>query len=476
MADSLKPPVSDQLDYKPLAPLALAGFLISCVYVAVLAIAVLVAFSQGKPLIFASWTLAVPFVSAALCYVAIRQIRAADDTRAGLGLARKGLTFSLLAGIAYTSYWLATDFAISTQASQFADKWFEKIKAGDIDAAYLDFLPPGDRQTIDPHNRDHLEARFNRSDGGAMRGALTSFRRQDLVRLVSFDPANTHFRLQNIVSWEPYEGGYLVRPHYVVSGPEGDFDLELSLHGTESPHKEFTGRQWRIRGEQTRFGARRLTPVGEQTFRARKSGREFFESWVQKYMRADSFEAFLDTRPPAERDGLRREAAARTVLAHFAGTGPLTGGMGCWAPGAETPLGCEVMFPSYRAWCEGATTDSTDLWGSKNMCDAARPLMRTFFRPVPPRPGPILQPDPAAFARVKVDAQRVELWQDCTFVLSADYAAEGVVILQTDAASLASAAPQWQIIGAKMDQVKAAPSMMSQMLGAYGPGSGPQRP
>ena len=82
-----QPTAVDTIDYKPLALLAVAGFVFSLVFGVVLVFSMLVALFKGEPFFLPEWMLVFPIGGAVLSGAALWQIGNSEGTRAGTKLA-----------------------------------------------------------------------------------------------------------------------------------------------------------------------------------------------------------------------------------------------------------------------------------------------------------------------------------------------------------------------------------------------------
>src|SRR5262249_30346034 len=185
MAEPTPIPTSNQLsterDYRPVSGLAIAALGLAAVF-AVLVLAVGGgAMFTGSPFILDFWLLLLPISGGALAVVALWQIRVSEGTRAGGTLATVALWLSLLFGLGYAAYALATYFAVRSQAETFllgADAGPDTgflVKLTDrnkVNAAFLLTRPPDERSSANADNQKALEEQFNKSGGPTFPGQL----------------------------------------------------------------------------------------------------------------------------------------------------------------------------------------------------------------------------------------------------------------------------------------------------------------
>src|SRR5256885_2337326 len=88
-------PSAEHLDYRPITPLAVTGFALGIGFAIVVVGSFLFAIYQGVPFYLGGWIVALALGGAALSFVAERQVRQSEGTRAGAGLARWGMWLCL---------------------------------------------------------------------------------------------------------------------------------------------------------------------------------------------------------------------------------------------------------------------------------------------------------------------------------------------------------------------------------------------
>src|SRR5205814_1503603 len=96
-----------------------------------------------------------------------------------------------------------------------------------------------------------------------VKGPLGQFRQHSLVRFVVQGGAETTVIPRGIRDWEYSSGGYKISEEFEVTTPSGTFLTIVIVHGKESQHKEFTGRQWSVLWQEMRVLVAEPTPLGE---------------------------------------------------------------------------------------------------------------------------------------------------------------------------------------------------------------------
>ena len=179
----------------------------------------------------------------------IRHIRNSGGTLAGMRIAKTGLWLSLVAGLGYGSYYGATYLAIRQQADTFVLDWFDKIRKGQINRAFLMTQPPGVVKDVNPDNDSYINMRFNAPQAGPKgeapkAGPLDLFRYNDIIRALVQGGDQTKITPLGVRSWERKEGTYSVKRVYGVETPEATFELQISARGMERADPTEKGRGW----------------------------------------------------------------------------------------------------------------------------------------------------------------------------------------------------------------------------------------
>lgn len=234
-------PAGAQAAYRPISGLAIAGLSLACLYVLVVAVTTLAALIQGAGFFLPNELLLVPLAGAVLCFLAQRQIRTSEGTRAGLGLARWGLWLSVFSGVGYFSYYYFTSLAICSQANAFLmvkdvdSGFFPLLQDGDpvqVNAAFLLSLPESYRGNIKPDNMTQMARRFD-APGRQGLGELTMFRERYLVKALNRAGAECRIEPQGVQEWRFEKGGYKVIRLYRITTPEAVIRAYVPVRSTE---------------------------------------------------------------------------------------------------------------------------------------------------------------------------------------------------------------------------------------------------
>ena len=302
-------------EYRPLSGWAIASLLVAGLYVIVVVVGGGIALYTWSPYLLPLWTLVFPAAGLALAATALFHIRHSEGTRAGVPLARASLWTCLLLGLIYLSFYGSTFLAVRRQADTFVRNWFELLRAGKVNEAFLLTQPPEQRLNVSAEDERTLRARFDVGSQGG-RGALTQFRANEIAQLIQQGGADSRIESRGVQSWEFTEGGYHVTRRYHVVTPEGEADLLIPVKGAESKARAYEGRQWYLTwGPNVVLGAR-LTERGQRMSEVRHEGKLFLDEWRRKLWAGTPElleSAYLDTQPVAEREEKRKAYQAGRI-------------------------------------------------------------------------------------------------------------------------------------------------------------------
>jgi hypothetical protein len=289
------PPISAPTAYRPVSGFAIAGLLLSCVFALMVLIVAAVALLKGEPFFYPAWVLLVPAAGLVISLVARSQVRGAEGTRAGEGLARAGIWIAVFTGLGYLVYDRVTGLAVTSQSNAFLmdlgpeSGFFPHLLKGnqsttDLYAAFLLSLPPTQRGSVKPENHQgivHLHE--DASDGGP--GPLANFRNNVLIRLITSAPKDSvKIEPQGVDSWQYESRSYVVKRIYRLTTPEAQLDLSVL---TLSAEGETAGeaRKWFIAlnrvGPPSEKRIKR-TPLGEALRVMRFKARDAAYRWHEQ--------------------------------------------------------------------------------------------------------------------------------------------------------------------------------------------------
>jgi hypothetical protein len=325
---SAPPAAGEPVLYRPVSGLAIAGFILSGLFAAWVAIAGVVAYRAATPFVMEPASLVLPLAGFALSLGASIQIRRSEGTRAGLRLASCGMWLSALFGLGYGTYRGVTEYALRLQAKEFTNSWFELLRGNEVDAytAFGDSLDPSlrDKRLDNPELRQKLKddpeqwskvqkdvhRRFfwGEGKGGTPeKGLLPRFFMHEVVESVRQAGAAAQVEAQGIRTWEHMGGsmpGYRVEQNYRIVTPDSELDVAVTVLGTDD---ETGRRNWRVLLAETgiRDQGRKWTPRGQAVAQLRLHSQRFADDWAKKLSQGHLNDAYLDTRLPQAQSALR---------------------------------------------------------------------------------------------------------------------------------------------------------------------------
>lgn len=378
------PPVVDGVTYRPLAGMAVASFIVAGVYALMISVVGWVSYRKGAPLLLHPMTLLLPVTAVGLAIAARRQIRSSEGTRAGLALAAWGGWLGLLFGLLYLAITLGTGTAVSWQAQRFSDAFFELLRQGKYNEAYLLTRPPAERKTENPADFERMWMRYGMGARGELKGPLPAFIESELVRLFQQGGPETQCKALGVRQWDYKEGSYHVAASYKLATPEGVFTVLMKLQSVDSP--ELGGRRWQVLWtNDPPFESRKLTPLGEALEKWRyKSTTAAAQTWLTARQLGYRVDSYLQTLPADDRAKLLRKYNLLRVA--DAVVGPVIDGGWVSRSAAPWMTGMSVRraaLPGYDDYAAGAFVQSEDFVGP----DVTRTAMvgevkRHFLDPV----------------------------------------------------------------------------------------------
>jgi hypothetical protein len=366
--------------YRPLSLLALAGFGIAALYALIVIVGAVIALLNRIPWLMPNWTFFIPLAALAVCWVARARIRSAEDTLSGLAFTAWGVRLSVVAALLYAAYYGFTFFAIRLQAIDRADRFFELLKQGRTEQAFLytqGLVAGGDLN--EDELRDEIENRFNNPEGPtAAPGAYSRFRRSEYVRLIEADGSAARLTCLGVTDWGYKGDGYQVVLKYHVATSVAEFLMSVETFGRDPKPGEPKGKQWIIDLKKQTYvikNSRKLMPRGEELAQQAQMAGDFASKWADKVNRQRWGEAYLDTQEPTRRERLAKgQQTDRLVV-----TAPLSG---------LSPLGlcdevCRDFQAGQTAFHAGTLIRLNDakFWCSKQHREAIRKRIEQTFRP-----------------------------------------------------------------------------------------------
>ena len=315
--------------YQPLSMLAVVALGIAAIYTAVVVLGGVFAMLNRTPWLLPVWSILFPLLAAGAAYIARFHIRRSEGALSGMPLTSWAVGLSVGVGLIYTMYYAGTFFAVRSQSQAFAETWMRKIAEGKIEEAFHETTKPPRkivgtlRQTLEiMHN---VAAPTGPGPGDpTQRGPYTLFTTAEYVRLIQLAGPKAKFEATGVKDWEYEKGGYSVTLTYRVTTDLASFPMQVKLHGSESPSREYTGRQWHVIFDETGVigpSAIEYTPEGKELRLQAQVAGSVAADWIEAISRNNTQKVYADTLNAAD----RKEAAAlyrKNLLVGFA-VGPL---------------------------------------------------------------------------------------------------------------------------------------------------------
>ena len=327
---SVTEPAGESVGYRPISGPALAGFVLSCLFVAVVVISTAVALAQGLPVFLPSEVLWLAAIAAGTCFLGFLHIRNADGTRAGARLARWGLWLSVLIGATYFVYIWVTGLALAKQADDFLmikssddTGFFPRLENAarnrtDLYQAFLLSLPATSRGGSRAADEAAMLAQYDQPGKDGEPGNIAKFTRHPIVLNVFQNGDAVKIEPLGVVEWKYERNSYYLTRNYRFTTPEMVVESPVPVQSTEGAG-EGEQRKWFVNVMRIpNFKEIKLTPLGRALFDLRSSSKSFLQHWhrdlgdkarVPQYDDADAAWAAILPKKTAERDHVRKEVA-----------------------------------------------------------------------------------------------------------------------------------------------------------------------
>lgn len=292
--------------YQPLSGLAVAGFVLALAFAALAVVSFLIALIKQGPLFLSLWTYPIPITGGILGYLAQKQIRQSEGTRAGMKLARWAVGLSMAFGLTCATFSYVSELALKQQANAFLmddppgpDSGYFKYLIGanhessksKLDRAFLLSLPGRDRAGARPGDEKQMQQQYDATDEKGNTGALSKFRNNPfVVALANTDPALTKVESLAVQSWDYRQRTYMVTRHYRISTPEATIEVPLETISNETAPGE--GRKWFVGLPDPKSLAVKRTKLGERMDALGRLSMQFLEDWLTELESGKPFADF----------------------------------------------------------------------------------------------------------------------------------------------------------------------------------------
>ena len=299
MSEPTSRPVAEttaELVYRPISGLAVSGLLLASLYAGLVVISATVALVQGAAFFLPMWLGVIALAGGILSFLAQRQIRDSEGTRAGMAIARWGLWLSIFSGLGYGAYYYFTGLALIQQANHFLmvkeddDSGFfprlleAKDNPVELNRAFLLTLSFSRRGGSNPAKDEDMERQYNQSTPMGGKGELSRFRDDNLVQALVRDGRKVQVEPLGVQEWS-YEKsaekhGYTVTRNYRITTPEVIVEVLLTVQSTEGS-AEGERRRWFVMWNYRRQSAVQLTDWGQSLKNMRNDLRfRFLDRWL----------------------------------------------------------------------------------------------------------------------------------------------------------------------------------------------------
>jgi hypothetical protein len=358
--------------YRPLSTTAVAGFSIAALYTVVIVLGGIVSWIGGTPWLLGGWSMLFPVVAAGLCLAGWFTVQSSEGTRTGKSLAIWGLTLALVSSVGYWSYYAVTYYLIRRDAESFCQKWFEKIREGKLELAFLDTMSPRQRPREDSGLREAIERRFNVEVGQGSRpggSQFNIFKQHLVVVALTQGSQDAEVAPLGVTSWDYGSGGYTIRERYRISTPDYVYEGVITLNSSEAQSKQRGERGWYIVLMETSNAPTALTPTQEgfRKLDLQRHAAMYLQEWygrLRSPLLADTIESYFSTvEPEQRREALakyRKAEAQAAIGTAMAAVGDSWSGVMAAIIGAQVP---EQVLPGLRDYMRGGLVQlSPDFW------------------------------------------------------------------------------------------------------------------
>ncbi len=291
--------------YQALSLMAMASFGLSLVYALVVLIGGAVSLFGHIPWLMPYWTFLLPVAVLIVCWAARRRILNSEGTLTGLAFTIWGTRLAILFSITYAAYYFATFLAVRSPAIDCANEFFQRIKTGRLEEAFLMSQDVPTKGVSSSVLHDTIQSRFNQPMGqvSVAPGTFSRFSQERFVRFLEMDGEQARAEPTGVSSWEYTKGGYHVVLNYHIATSLMEFDMKVDTFGRDPKPGEGKGRQWLVlfaRGETAIIpDSMRETPRGREFELRTMKAQTFAREWATK---ANDVEALT----PAERESFTK--------------------------------------------------------------------------------------------------------------------------------------------------------------------------
>jgi hypothetical protein len=295
--------------YQPLSGYAVAAVIVAGVFA--LALVVLVGiglWSRRTPLSYE--LLLVPVTGFVLSIIARSHIRNAEGTRTGIGLANVSWWVCVLGGAGFAAFLAANDFALRRESQRQVDAFFETLRAGHDEEAF-------DKYVLPPELRGRADVGTPEFEQVYAPAGYSGYKNHPVI--YAFRENGTAVQVEHVGAKDVgQEGdGFKATHKYRITLPEGVFTTQVKMVASEP---RGGGRpQWHIElGRSvgvTYPDWEYMSRYGGLEMQTQQEAEAFGREWMGHFSTGRLGQAYLYTRPKADRERGTAQLAAAAVLA-----------------------------------------------------------------------------------------------------------------------------------------------------------------
>jgi hypothetical protein len=325
MADTLPtqdiggPPTGAPLVYRPISGVALVGFVLSCLFGALVLITTLFALAQGSPIFLPGWAIALAAAGAVVSLIAQVHIRRSEGILAGNTLAAWGLWLSVVVGATYFVYTWVTGLALAKQATDFlmikSDEdsgFFPRVQNAaknrtDLYQAFLLSLPATSRGGSMAANEQAMLAQYDQPGRDGEPGSISLFSKRPLMQALMKNPENLQIEPLGVAEWTFENNAYRVVRNFRFTTREWVIETIIPVQSSEGTQEGEQRKWWVNIARMPRLNSVAFTTLGQNLSNLRNDSRNYLEKWrahltegtpVPEYNPADTdWEKILPKKP-----------------------------------------------------------------------------------------------------------------------------------------------------------------------------------
>ena len=170
--------------------------------------------------------LILPAIGLVMAILARSHVKNSEGTRIGLKLANASWWVCVLGGAGFGAYLYANAFVLERESAVVADKFFNELKAGQIERSFLYLVPPEERDRSPPDAGEVFAVAYAKS-------GFFEFKRHDIVRLLRRHKGGVTIERVGVKDIKQEGGAFHATHVYKMDCPEGTFEVLVKMTATE---------------------------------------------------------------------------------------------------------------------------------------------------------------------------------------------------------------------------------------------------